>query len=43
MLDAFAAEQNRRATNTARQPAVKNAIEQTQVVRPRILILRSAQ
>jgi hypothetical protein len=40
-LDALAAEQHRRATNSARQPAVKNAIEQTQVVRPRIP--RSAQ
>jgi len=40
-LDALNAEQNRRAANTARLPAVKNAIEQTQVVRPRIL--RSAQ
>jgi hypothetical protein len=36
-LDALTAEQNRRAQNAARQPAIKDAIEQDQVVRPRIL------
>ena len=36
-LDALIAEQGRRAKNAARQPMVKNAIEQDQVVRPRIL------
>ena len=35
-LDALTAEMARRATNAARQPAVKNVIEQGQVVRPRI-------
>jgi hypothetical protein len=40
-LDALQAEQNRRATNAARQPVVKNVIEQDRVVRPRIA--RSAQ
>jgi tetratricopeptide (TPR) repeat protein len=40
-LNAIAAEQNRRAKNAARQPAIKDVIEQDQVVRPRIL--RSAQ
>ncbi len=38
---ALAAEMQRRAKNTARQPAVQNVIEQDHVVRPRIL--RSAQ
>lgn len=40
-LSALAAEQDRRMKNAARQPVIKNAIEQDQVVRPRIL--RSAQ
>ena len=40
-LNALEAEQNRRAKNAARQPVVRNAIEQDHVVRPRIL--RSAQ
>jgi hypothetical protein len=40
-LDAIAAEQQRRAKNAARQPAVRNVIEQDHPVRPRIL--RSAQ
>ncbi len=35
-LDAVTAEQRRRATNTAHQPVIKNAIEQEHVVRPRI-------
>jgi hypothetical protein len=35
-LDAVTAELRRRATNTARQPVIKNIIEQEQVVRPRI-------
>jgi Tfp pilus assembly protein PilF len=37
-LDALLAEQGRRAQNAARQPAIKNVIEQDRVVRPRILI-----
>ncbi len=40
-LDGLTAEQDRRAQNAAHQPAVKSAIEQDHVVRPRIL--RSAQ
>ena len=40
-LDALAAEQDRRVKNAARQPVIKNVIEQDQVVRPRIP--RSAQ
>src|SRR5262249_28815692 len=36
-----AAEQDRRAKNPARQPVIKNVIEQDQIVRPRIP--RSAQ
>ena len=35
-LNALVAEQNRRAQNAARQPIVKNVIEQDQIVRPRI-------
>ena len=37
-LDALVAEQGRRAKNAARQPAIKNVIEQDRVVRPRILM-----
>jgi hypothetical protein len=40
-LNAIIAEQDRRATNAARQPVIKNVIEQDQVVRARIP--RSAQ
>jgi lipopolysaccharide biosynthesis regulator YciM len=40
-LDGLTAEQDRRAQNAAHQPAIKSAIEQDHVVRPRIL--RSAQ
>jgi cellulose synthase operon protein C len=40
-LNALIAEQNRRASNAARQPVIKNVIEQDQVVRARIP--RSAQ
>jgi Flp pilus assembly protein TadD len=40
-LDALVAEHDRRAQNAARQPVIKNVIEQDQVVRPRIV--RSAQ
>ncbi|MGA3042647.1 MAG: tetratricopeptide repeat protein [Bryobacteraceae bacterium] len=36
-LNALAAEQDRRTKNAARQPVIKNVIEQDQVVRPRIL------
>jgi hypothetical protein len=39
--DSLAAEQDRRAKNTARQPSIKNVIEQSEIVRPRIP--RSAQ
>jgi len=35
-LDALIAEQARRAKNAARQPVIKNVIEQDQLVRPRI-------
>jgi Flp pilus assembly protein TadD len=44
-LDALVAEQDRRTKNAARQPVIKNVIEQDQVVRPRILMgeQRSAQ
>jgi hypothetical protein len=35
-LDALVAEQGRRTRNAARQPVIKDAIEQGQVVRPRI-------
>jgi tetratricopeptide (TPR) repeat protein len=35
-LDALVAEQNRRTRNAARQPVIKDVIEQVQVVRPRI-------
>jgi Tfp pilus assembly protein PilF len=35
-LDAITAEQTRRAANLARQPAIRNAIEQTQIVQARI-------
>jgi hypothetical protein len=40
-LSLLIAEQNRRAKNIARQPAVKNVIEQDHVVGPRVA--RSAQ
>jgi hypothetical protein len=40
-LSALAAEQDRRTKNAARQPAIKDVIEQDHVVRPRLL--RSAQ
>ena len=40
-LNALIAEQDRRAKNTARQPLIKNVIEQDRIVRPRIP--RSAQ
>jgi cellulose synthase operon protein C len=40
-LNALIAEQDRRAKNTARQPLIKNVIEQDRIVRPRIS--RSAQ
>ena len=36
-LDALTAEQQRRAANAARQPAIKDVIEQGAIVRPRIL------
>ncbi len=35
-LDALVAEQNRRSKNAARQPAIKDIVEQDRVVRPRI-------
>jgi len=35
-LNALIAEQDRRAKNAARQPVIKNVVEQDQVVRPRI-------
>jgi hypothetical protein len=38
-LNGFVAEQGRRAKNIARQPAIRNVIEQDHVVRP--LISRS--
>jgi hypothetical protein len=34
--DALAAEQERRAKNAARQPAIRNVVEQDQIVRPRM-------
>ena len=40
-VNTLAAEQDRRTKNTARQPAIKNVIEQGEIVRPRIS--RSAQ
>ena len=40
-LSALTAEQDRRTENAARRPAIKNIIEQSQIVRPRIL--RSTQ
>jgi hypothetical protein len=36
-LDVISAEQDRRAKNATRQPAVKNVIEQNQIVRARIV------
>ena len=40
-LDALTAEQQRRAANAARQPVIKDVIEQGEIVRPRLP--RSAQ
>jgi tetratricopeptide (TPR) repeat protein len=40
-IEALAAEQSRRSQNAARQPAIRDVIEQDRIVRPRIL--RSAQ
>lgn len=40
-LDALTAEQHRRAANAARQPVIKDVIEQGEIVRPRLP--RSAQ
>jgi hypothetical protein len=36
-LNALITEQERRSKNTTRQPVIKNSLEQTQVVRPRIV------
>jgi hypothetical protein len=36
-LTALLAEQDRRAKNSARQPVIKNVIEQSNVVLPRIV------